>query len=87
MAVGMIYFMLTLVLGSVCGAHFNPAVTIGVLIANGREDFTRNLVFAGLTIIAQIIGAISGAIIVWILSSNAIPNKIMPLISIMCPQY
>jgi glycerol uptake facilitator-like aquaporin len=38
--------------GGITGGHFNPAVTLGVLIREGRESFVFNLVYAGLIIIS-----------------------------------
>lgn len=38
--------------GDVTGGHFNPAVTLGVLIREGRKNFTFNLVYATLIIIS-----------------------------------
>src|SRR5580693_8759397 len=42
------------------GAHLNPAVTLGAAISSG--DFSKILPYA----IAQLLGAITGAILVWL---------------------
>ena len=41
----------------VSGAHFNPAVTIGVFIKEGK---IANLLFAAMIIVSQILGATLG---------------------------
>jgi MIP family channel proteins len=46
-------------LGHISGAHFNPAVTVGVWVA-GKIETLR----AGLYIVAQLVGAVAGA---WLL--------------------
>ncbi len=45
------------------GAHLNPAVTIGLLVAG---TFTQGIGVAALYILAQLIGAFLGAVIVWL---------------------
>ena len=56
-----------MIFGEVTGGHFNPAVTLGVLI---REGFGRgkcnggNILFAGMIIVAEVVGAILGVCIV-----------------------
>lgn len=45
------------------GAHLNPAVTIGLLVAGA---FTQGIGVALLYIVAQLIGAFIGAVIVWL---------------------
>ena len=34
------------IFGQVSGGHFNPAITLAVLIAEGRENFSKNIGFA-----------------------------------------
>jgi glycerol uptake facilitator-like aquaporin len=49
-------------MGEVSGGHFNPAVTLGVLIAEGRDNFMMNLPYAIAIIFAQIVGATAGCL-------------------------
>merc|ERR1712127_648190 len=59
-AVGLTIFGNICIFGEVSGGHFNPAVTIGVLIAEGSKNLGRNIIFAVMIILAQIVGAILG---------------------------
>ena len=34
------------IFGAITGGHFNPAITLGVLIAEGSENFGKNVGFA-----------------------------------------
>lgn len=56
-------FACLLIGGPITGAHYNPAVTVGVYISNThwREDFGMFC----LTIIAQIFGAFIGILLAW----------------------
>ena len=65
-AVGLTIFGNICMFGEVTGGHFNPAVTLGVLIAEGKDNFGSNLVYAIMIIIAQIIGAILGCFSAWL---------------------
>ncbi len=50
-------------LGHISGGHFNPAVTAG-LVAGGRFPAAK----AGLYIVAQVLGAIGGAILIYLMA-------------------
>lgn len=52
-------------LGAISGAHLNPAVSLGVLIAGRMKpaDF-------GGYVVAQIFGAIAGAFLIWVIASG-----------------
>jgi len=52
-------------LGAISGAHLNPAVSLGVLIA-GRMKPAE---FGGY-VVAQIFGAIAGAFLIWVIASG-----------------
>ena len=55
------------------GAHLNPAVTLG-LVASGATEFGSgvpvNVVSVLVYILAQMIGAILGAVVVWLATSS-----------------
>ena len=58
-----------ILLGPISNSHVNPAVTIGVLVRESGEDrskgkMLRNIVFALIIMLSQILGAILGAFIV-----------------------
>lgn len=57
-------FALLLIGGPVTGAHFNPAVTIGVYISNKhwKEDWDMFLI----TVFGQIVGGIFGISLSWL---------------------
>ena len=61
-SVGLTIFGNICIFGEVSGGHFNPAVTIGVLIAEGDMG---NIPFALMIIVAQIIGAFLGCLSAW----------------------
>merc|ERR1719420_1872266 len=49
-------------LGNVSGAHFNPAVTLTILLS-GRDKMEGGAEVAGLYMLVQIIGGISGGVV------------------------
>lgn len=54
-------------LSSISGAHLNPAVTIGLLIANKHNAFVAGkFVYAPLYIVMQFVGAILGQLLVYL---------------------
>lgn len=53
-------------LGAISGAHLNPAVSLGVLLA-GRMTAGEFVTYA----ISQVVGAILGAFVVWLIASGA----------------
>jgi len=61
-AMGFATTALTYGLGQISGGHFNPAITIG-LVVGGRFD----VIYAPLFLIAQLIGAITAAAVVFML--------------------
>lgn len=67
-AIGSILMVMIFATGSVSGAHFNPAVTVG-LLASGRQQI--HPVDACFYIAAQIAGAVTaGAIYWWVLGAT-----------------
>ena len=55
-----------MIFGVISGGHFNPAVTLGVLVREGHDKFKENIPFAAAIICAQVIGAAVGVIIAWV---------------------
>ena len=53
------------IFGFVCGGHFNPAITLAVFIAEGRENFGKNFVYAIFITLSQICGAFAGCLFAW----------------------
>lgn len=66
--IGMMLMVMIYALGSVSGAHFNPAVTLAVVLA-GRNKITN--LDAVWYIVFQIIGAVLAGILYWKLSHDA----------------
>jgi glycerol uptake facilitator-like aquaporin len=61
-AVGLTIFGNICIFGNTSGGHFNPAVTLGVLIAEGREKLVGNIPYAIAIMFAQIVGATAGCL-------------------------
>ena len=55
-------FTMIVIFGSVSGGHFNPAVTVGVYLAQG-DHYMDNLPLGGFVIVAQCIGSLAGALL------------------------
>ncbi len=66
LAFGLTVVTMAYAVGHISGAHFNPAVTLG-LVAAGRFRGAE----AGGYIVAQVLGAIAGAAILWFIASGA----------------
>lgn len=54
------------IFGEVSGGHFNPAITLAVLIAEGRQNFRKNIGFALMLMVAQILGGFAGCYSSWL---------------------
>ena len=68
--------------GHVSGAHFNPALTLGVLIMEGLT--AENIVFAAQMMVSQIFGGFVGTFMVYsILITDGL--TISPRIFLLCP--
>ena len=65
LAFGLTVLTMAYAIGHVSGCHLNPAVTIG-LVAGGRFEASK----AGPYIVAQIAGAIVGAVILYLIASG-----------------
>jgi glycerol uptake facilitator-like aquaporin len=76
-AIGLGLFFLLNLGGAVTGAHYNPAVTIGVLINrtfcvdNNKNSFFKNLAQACCMIFSQVVGACLGACMIYHLIENS----------------
>lgn len=58
---------IAVLLSTISGAHLNPAVTIGLLIANKKDAFVgSNFVYVPLYIVMQLIGAMLGQLFVYL---------------------
>ena len=84
-AVGLTIFGNICIFGEVTGGHFNPAVTIGVLIAEGSKNMGRNIKFAIMIILAQIIGAILGCCSSYLAEFNDPVKGLQPGIAHLAP--
>lgn len=56
-------FACLLIGGPITGAHYNPAVTLGVYLTNMR--YKQDLAMALVMVAAQIVGGIIGVMLVW----------------------
>jgi len=60
-AVPLALFAMIIIFGGITGGHFNPAVTLGVFVAEcSSEKFKANLPTAVLVSLGQLIGALLG---------------------------
>ena len=74
-----------ILVGKISAAHFNPSVTIGILIQLGLENIYENIFFATLIIIFQFIGGFLGAFIAFQAIDIQNNGNINPGIFILCP--
>ena len=65
LAFGLTVVTMAYAIGNVSGAHLNPAVTIGFVVG-GRFPAGEAIPY----IIAQVIGAIGGAVLIWLIASG-----------------
>lgn len=61
--VGLTVFIMAQVFGPISGGHFNPAVTVGMLIKHRHEKCGPSLFYALLIIVCQILGCMLGCAI------------------------
>ena len=70
------------ILDRVCGAHFNPAVSIAVLVKEGFSNFG----FFVMIVLSQIIGGTLGVLIAYgSIYPNPETNTLEPGIAMLCP--
>lgn len=72
--VGLTLYMNILLFESVCGAHFNPAVTVAVYFMEIKNAAAKNLLWVLLFWLAQFSGALVGALF----SISTIPDDMLP---------
>src|ERR1051326_1989222 len=65
LAFGLTVLTMAYAVGHISGGHFNPAVTIGLWSA-GRCTTTHGIIY----IIAQLVGAIAAAGVLWMIASS-----------------
>ena len=86
LAVGLTLFSNIAFFGSVSGGHFNPAVTAAVMVRLGLKNFASNLFYGLMIIMAQLLGATIGVVLVFISSNvDAKSQTIDPAITLLCP--
>ena len=68
-AVIMGLFAAIIIFGGYTGGHFNPAVTLGVYVANGK--YFGNLIFLVLITASQFAGAAAGLALAWLVLMNS----------------
>lgn len=79
---GLAVFVAVIVAGPYSGAHFNPAITIGLALA-GKFSWALVLPY----IVAQFIGAFIGSFLVWVMyydHFNRTTNKPDAILSVFC---
>lgn len=86
LAVGFTLFANIAFFGSVSGGHFNPAVTAAVMVRLGLKNFPSNLFYGMMIIMAQLVGAALGVVLVFIASNSDMEAQtIDPPIGMLCP--
>ena len=61
-------FALLLIGGPITGAHYNPAVTLGIFISNG--EWAKQSVMFGVMMAGQFFGSLLGVLLVWLCLYN-----------------
>ena len=78
-----------MIFGVISGGHFNPAVTLGVLVREGHHHFKHHWHFAAMIIGSQIIGAAIGVMIAWVgmyqVGKGSGLETYFPAAAILCP--
>jgi aquaporin Z len=78
LAFGLTVLTMAFVIGHVSGCHLNPAVSVG-LWAGGRFRASE----LPLYVIAQVLGAIAGAAILYVIASGKQVSTFMPALRVM----
>ena len=61
--IGMTVMVMVQTFGQISGGHFNPAVTIGMMIKHKHDDPAFNIVYGQVIMAFQILGAIGGCLL------------------------
>ena len=84
--VGLTLFGNIIMFGAISGGHFNPAVTLGVLIREGPKKIRTNFTFAFMIIAFQLIGATLGCLFVAFFNKkDPVAHTMYPGIAMLCP--
>ena len=70
MVQALVYFVNVVFLSGICGGHFNPAVTVGVFIKEGRNKFKQNWAYAFWIIVSQFTGGLIGVLMSFMLANS-----------------
>ena len=85
LAVAFSLFTQIIIFGSVTGGHFNPAVTLGVLVWQLKESSNSfvNFLLAVMMIVGQIVGSLVGAIIAGtaLKVQSKVPEEYIPILA------
>lgn len=87
-AIGIMLFTGVFTLGPICGAHFNPVVSIAVFL-NDHVEKKKNVGVLIQIILSQLVGAIIGALLVASAAQSPSQNKdkLLVGIAILCPRH
>ena len=81
-AVIMGLFAAIIIFGGYTGGHFNPAVTLGVYVANGHHF--KNLIFLILITASQFAGAAAGLALAWLVMispDGSVDKSLVPIVA------
>lgn len=81
-AIGLALMAAICMFGGICGGHYNPAVTLGVLINEGK---CSNFGYALGIMLAQLVGATFGCAIAYFSQQYDDKGVMAPGIAILCP--
>lgn len=77
-------FAMIVIFGDVTGGHFNPAVTLGVLVWQFfQSDPIAKLLFSVMIIVGQCVGAVGGALLATytLLVNGKVPKEYIPILA------
>lgn len=89
--VGLTVMALAQIFGQISGGHFNPAVTVGMMIKHRHDNVAFNVVYGQMIIVFQILGALAGclfctsAFVIFPQDDSKIPSAGSHYITQLCP--